>query len=260
MLSASGWDLGKQKPNPTTGFSGTSDSQVVLPLDVTQLDLTEQKHTNALVLEYLLQDTNGVELMPPSAPRQTDAIALIELTLTLRPPVQVLLDVGALVLELDNVAVAKEWLRRCGVEVEAAVFVDQEDNISVANRKGHIEYLRTSSHASRLDRCIVFLDEVHTRGIDLKLPKHYRAAVTLGANLVMDRLVQACMRLRKLGHGQTVVFCVPEDIAAKIPRMVRKPTDGITTLDVLQWSIFETFTDTCKLLPLCAVQDQRFVY
>ncbi|KAG5749627.1 hypothetical protein H9Q70_007719 [Fusarium xylarioides] len=54
-LSASGWDLGKKKDNPTTGFSGTNDSRYVLPLDVKQLDLPEQKHTNALVLEYLLQ-------------------------------------------------------------------------------------------------------------------------------------------------------------------------------------------------------------
>jgi hypothetical protein len=54
-LSASGWDLGKKKPNVTTGFSGTNDSRYVLPLDIKQLDLPEQKHTNALVLNNLLR-------------------------------------------------------------------------------------------------------------------------------------------------------------------------------------------------------------
>ncbi|KAK1708175.1 uncharacterized protein BDZ83DRAFT_768810 [Colletotrichum acutatum] len=55
-LSASGWDIGKETANPTTGFSGTNDSRAFLPLSVKQLDLPDQKHTNALVLEYLLQD------------------------------------------------------------------------------------------------------------------------------------------------------------------------------------------------------------
>jgi hypothetical protein len=42
-LSASGWDLGRVKSFPATGFSGTNDSQHVLPLTVKQLDLCDQK-------------------------------------------------------------------------------------------------------------------------------------------------------------------------------------------------------------------------
>lgn len=53
-LSASGWDIGEINSHPTAGFSGTNDSRVTLPLSVMQLDLPEQNHTNALVLEYLL--------------------------------------------------------------------------------------------------------------------------------------------------------------------------------------------------------------
>ena len=68
-LSASGWDLGAIKSHPTTGFSGTNDSRQVLPLSVHYLDSEKQKHTNALVLAYLLQDENSIKLLPP----QTDA-------------------------------------------------------------------------------------------------------------------------------------------------------------------------------------------
>jgi hypothetical protein len=63
-LSASGWDIGQVKAHPTTGFSGTNDSRHVLPLSVKQLDLPEQKHTNALVLDYLLQPENSIRRMP----------------------------------------------------------------------------------------------------------------------------------------------------------------------------------------------------
>ncbi|KAK0958647.1 hypothetical protein LTR54_018502, partial [Friedmanniomyces endolithicus] len=72
-LSASGWDIGKCKALPTTGFSGTNDSREVLPLFVEQIDLPAQKHTNALVLDYLLLDENSVSEIP--AP--TDAEVLI---------------------------------------------------------------------------------------------------------------------------------------------------------------------------------------
>lgn len=63
-LSASGWDIGQIKTQPTSGFSGTSDSRMTLPLNVRHLDLSEQKHTNALVLEYLLRPGNSVRVIP----------------------------------------------------------------------------------------------------------------------------------------------------------------------------------------------------
>ncbi|KAF9769941.1 hypothetical protein IL306_012560, partial [Fusarium sp. DS 682] len=60
----------------------------------------------------------------------------------------------------------------------------------VLDRSGKVEELQTSPFADQLDQCLVFLDEAHTRGTDLRLPANYRAAVTLGANLTKDRLVQ----------------------------------------------------------------------
>ncbi|KAK1043786.1 hypothetical protein LTR74_018390 [Friedmanniomyces endolithicus] len=63
-LSASGWDIGKCKALPTTGFSGTNDSREVLPLFVEQIDLPAQTHTNALVLDYLLLNENSVAELP----------------------------------------------------------------------------------------------------------------------------------------------------------------------------------------------------
>lgn len=64
-LSVFGWDIGKRKGRPVTGFSGINDSCCLLPTDVHYLDYSDQKHTNALVLEYILQPDNGVSLMQP---------------------------------------------------------------------------------------------------------------------------------------------------------------------------------------------------
>ncbi|KAJ8128034.1 hypothetical protein O1611_g5602 [Lasiodiplodia mahajangana] len=280
-LSASGWDIGKIKTHPTTGFSGTNDSRAVLPLSVEQLDLAEQKHTNALVLEYLLQPENSVALMPSRAGQKvSDAETLLGMVVGMHPPVRVILDVGAQILELDNLGVAEKWLSSVhdSKETEAVVFFGANDELSVLDRKGRIEPLQVSPYINQLDHCLVFLDEAHTRGTDLKLPRHYRAAVTLGANLTKDRLVQgivpvyllcedladveiACMRMRLLGQGQSVIFCVPEEISSRIQerlpniRSVGKP--AISVSDILAWAITETWNDTKRNIPLWAAQGRR---
>lgn len=260
-LSASRWDIGKSKARPVTGFSGTNDSRCVLPTDVHHIDHPDQKHTNALVLEYILQPNNRVELMEPAKPHASDAEHLLATVSQLTPPIQVILDVGAQILELNNIEVAKAWLKKHGANKEAAVFVDDDDELRVVDREGRVDLLRSSSFSTRLDSCLIFLDEAHTRGIDLRLPSHYRAAVTLGAGLTKDRLVQACMRMRKLGKGQTVVFCISQEIQAKIvERTAVTRSSEITVAEVILWSISETHVEIRRSMPLWAVQGERFFH
>jgi hypothetical protein len=203
-LSASGWDIGEIKTHPTAGFSGTNDSRVTLPLSVTQLDLPEQIHTNALVLEYLLRPENSIVHIPVRNSRlaKSDAEALLDLVVSLNPHTQVVLDVGAQILELTNLEVAKTWLRMVPDEerAQAVVYVSDGDEICVVDRTGLVEPLQISPFANQLGACLVFLDEAHTRGIDLKLPQHYRAAVTLGAGITKDKLVQG--KITKVGISQ----------------------------------------------------------
>ncbi|KAK5263156.1 hypothetical protein LTR96_011418 [Exophiala xenobiotica] len=243
-LSASGWDIGQIKTRATCGFSGTNDSRMTLPLSVAHLDLDKQKHTNALVLEYLLRPENTV--MP--APEKT--AGLLSVVAEMDPPVQVLLDVGAQILEFTNLEVAREWLkrRRTHEQVQAVVFFDEDDELVVLDRRGRIEPLQTSPFASQLDVCLVFLDEAHTRGTELRLPEHYKAAVTLGPYLTKDRLIQACMRMRKLGHGQSVIVAQKrrgEGVCIDVP-------------DILSWAIAETWIDIRRSMPLWVVQGRRF--
>lgn len=261
-LSASGCDLGRLKTLPTTCFSGTNDSRALLPLDVRQIDIPEQMHTNALVLEYLLRFENTVALMPSTADASaTDAEQLLDMVMNLRPVPQVILDVGAFVLELDNKSVAASWLAKYHAnDKSAAVFCNDQDELSVIDRTGRIELLQTSSYKERMDMCIVYLDEAHTRGIDLKLPVHWRAACTLGANLSKDRLVQACMRMRKLGKGQTIVFCVPNEIKESIlrDRADDETNVEITTASVVRWVILQTWTEIKHSMALWVAQNHRF--
>jgi hypothetical protein len=187
-LSASGWDIGAIKDKPLTGFSGTNDTLHLLPLTVHHLDLPSQSHTNALVLEYLLREENTVEVLSPHT-SGTDAEHILSTIVRMKPEIRVLLDCGAFILEQSNRQVAERWLDMRDRNIEAVVYFEDEE-LTVLDRVGRTEPLHTSPFAKQLGSCLVYLDEAHTRGTDLKLPRNYRAGVTLGQGLTKDKLTQ----------------------------------------------------------------------
>lgn len=192
-LSASGWDLGKMKVKPTTGFSGTNDSRYVLPMAMKQLNLPEQNHTNALVMEYLLRPENDIKLAPEEVTGATlDSKSLLKMVSKMSSNTRVILDVGAQIIDLDNFQFAETWLQlyKDDEHVQAVVFFGDSEELTVLDKSGKVEPLQISPFATQLDQCLVFLDEAHTRGTDLRLPTYYQAAVTLGANLTKDKLMQ----------------------------------------------------------------------
>lgn len=296
-LSASGWDLARPTVHPVTGFSGTCDSKYVLPLDIQQLDLPEQSHTNATVMKCLLRPENLVKNLDADI----DSTSLILAVVTNDPAIDVILDVGALIIDMRNWEVAWKWLGLVKDErKQAAIYVDDEDEQLVINRQGFVEPFLTSPYASQTDACLVFLDEAHTRGIDVRLPDHYRAATTLGPRLTKDRLAQgmmipcsrlppflkeknwhpiylsslkvyrmcieihtdtsiiACLRMRKLGKGQSVVFFVPHEIQERIRNSSQLSADNLLTVaHVLCWAVTETWRETERSIPLWALQGLR---
>ncbi|KAG1763752.1 hypothetical protein EDD22DRAFT_1050038 [Suillus occidentalis] len=105
------------------------------------------------------------------------------------PEVHVLLDVGAQMLELRNQDLAIAWLR-ASRNAQAAVFVNDDNELVVVGLDGTVEPLVSSPFTQQLDQCVIYLDDAHTRGIDVKLPYGFRATVTLGPKVTKDRLVQ----------------------------------------------------------------------
>lgn len=191
-LSSSGWDIAREKRHPVTGFSGTNDSRYVLPLSINQCDLPAQLSTNASVMECLLRPENSFADAAKFSPTGAlSADVLLNMATNLTPPVRVILDVGAQILELKNEEVARAWLVRVNdPSIQAAIFVNVDNDLCVLSRDGREELLLTSPFAKQMDQCLVYLDESHTRGTDLKMPHDYRAIVTLGPGLTKDRLVQ----------------------------------------------------------------------
>ncbi|KAG1812365.1 hypothetical protein EV424DRAFT_1491608 [Suillus variegatus] len=239
-LTCSGWDLAQEKRHLTTGFSGTNDNRYLLPSSMVQHDLDYQRSTNARVLAFLLRpENNCYRPIPPGQKMQH----FIETLIAQTPEVRVLLDVGAQMLELKNQELAEAWLRaKC--DAQAAVFVNNDDEIVVVSRDGTVESLVSSPFAQQLDQCVIYLDDAHTRGTDVKLPSGFRAAVTLGPKVTKDRLTQGCMRMRKLGNGHSVMFFAPMEVDRSIRSATQKAdTDRVDVADILHWAMLETCLD-----------------
>jgi len=189
-LPISAWDLVEDKKNLTTGFSGTNDNRYLLPTSITQEDPDSVLGTNALVLQHLLLAENDhYECTEGDNGERESATAFLKRLVSKEPEIRVLLDVGAQMLELQNEALARHWLS-LRPDVSAAIFFDDSDRLTVVTPDGTIEPFISSPFNRQLDKCVVYLDEAHTRGTDLKLPKGMRAAVTLGPKVTKDRLVQ----------------------------------------------------------------------
>ncbi|KAG9094361.1 hypothetical protein FRC07_011318, partial [Ceratobasidium sp. 392] len=243
-LSTSGWDLAEVKSHVTTGFSGTNDNRYLLPTSIAQSDPVKQSSTNALVLTYLLQPENNHYICIRGANSDTcSAKEFLNLLVKQDPEVRVLLDVGAQMLELKNDELVKYWLK-LRPDVAAAVYFNDKDELVILPQNGSPTSFFSSPFSQQMDKCIVYLDDGHTRGTDLKLPRGTRAAVTLGPKVTKDRLLQGCMRMRKLGHGQSVMFCAPTEIDNQIRKAANLSSEAqIETLDVIRWAMLETCKD-----------------
>jgi hypothetical protein len=236
-LSASAWDLASLNTNLTTGFSGTNDSSRYLsPLTINYYDLPNLFGTTGMVMQNILCKENSYTCLKTNDNEEEILKLLIE------QKINVLLDVGALMIKYSNKKLAQKWLnlivqKNKDTEIEAVVFF--EDNELVLIQKNSIEYLQsfeTSIYINNLKKCLIYLDDIHTRGTDLKIPSKTSAVVTLGKGLTKDRLFQACMRMRMLGDGHKVKFLASKEVNCEIIKNISY-FNNITSHEVLQWTI-----------------------
>ncbi|KAG9310853.1 hypothetical protein JVU11DRAFT_8708 [Chiua virens] len=266
-LSCSGWDLAEKKGHLLTGFSGTNDGQYLLPLHITQQDPEHQRGTNAKVLSYLLQPENNhyqCMIRENGELERPTTSEFLKILNKQKPEIRVLLDVGAQMLELENLPLARAWLDASDdTRVSAAIYFNKDDELTVLTRDGRTQPLLSSPFAQQLDQCVIYLDDAHTRGTNIKFPTGFRAAVTLGPKVTKDRLAQGCMRMRKLGHGHSIKFFAPLEVDWCIRSVARKDARStIDTIDILLWTIHETCNEIQQRVPHWAQQgtDHTFRY
>ncbi|PTD08519.1 hypothetical protein HYE67_005160 [Fusarium culmorum] len=135
---------------------------------------------------------------------------------------------------MENKDLAAAWLEICP-NAQGAVYFDSDSRIMVQARfqKSPISLL-ASSFADNLKDCVVYIDEAHTRGTDLKLPVDAKGAVTLGLGQTKDQIVQD---LR------------PSD---------EKKFWPMTSSDVVHWLLEQSCKMNEKMMPLHTAQGFDF--
>ncbi|KAG8797373.1 hypothetical protein FRC16_008981 [Serendipita sp. 398] len=255
-LSSSGWDLAREKQLPTTGFSGTNDARFLLPINISQMDNSAHIHTNATVISHLLLDENATVIHHPNSLTSSE---ILKMTMEHPSNPTVILDVGAQILDGSNLDFVTMWLslHEDHTKIRAAIYFDERGNLMVLSRDGTIQSFVDSPYSERLDQCLTYLDEAHTRGTDLRLPDAC-AVVTLGPKLTKDKLVQGCMRMRRLGNGHRLVFFAPEEVAKLIQDGKELSGHPVTTFDVIIWAIQETWRQMHTDISSWAMQGYSF--
>lgn len=152
-LICTAWDLcSDHMQHRVTGFSGTNDTKNILPLPIAQNDLAELEKTNENVRQILLLPENqGYEKLDANI---TGKMILEYLVMRKIP---VLLDAGALMLEMNNEQMAREWLKIAPTTFDAAVYFDAGDVLQTIDRDGIVTEFDCSVYRENLNKCLVYL-------------------------------------------------------------------------------------------------------
>ena len=160
----------------------------MLPLNATYFDeITDVQGTNGKLIYYLTLDENSNYNYLESNETGNNIISKI----AGNPKIRLLLDAGALMVDLENKQVVEQWLilSKENDNIKAGVYFKDND-LFVVERNGRVTSFELSPYKFQLSECVIYLDDIHTRGTDLKIPKDTIGAVTLGKGLTKDKLVQ----------------------------------------------------------------------
>lgn len=267
-FQASAWDIpllseSMIRQGMTTGFSGTNDNKNILPRTIRQDDLSTLIQTNAEVLVHLLEPRNQrcYQAIDPHG-RHLNEIGI--LGLLQNNGINILIDAGAQILEMENDQLAAAWLD-VHHKAQGAVYFDKDSRIIVRARfqKSPVPLL-ASSFVDNLNECVVYIDEAHTRGTDLKLPIYAQGAVTLGIGSTKDQVTQAAMRLRQLATTQSIAFIAPPEVytSALSLRSVHRPkiaaSQPLKSTDIVHWLLEQSCEASDNMMSLHIAQGFDF--
>lgn len=283
-FQASAWDIPllseiMKRRGITTGFSGTNDNKKILPRTIRQDDLPTLIQTNAEVLVHLLEPRNQRCFQAIDRHgRHLNEIGILELLRN--KGIKILIDAGAQILEMENHQLAAAWLD-VYPEAQGAVYFDKNSRIMVRARfqKSPVPLL-ASSFADNLNKCVVYIDEAHTRGTDLKLPVYAQGAVTLGISSTKDQITQgkcinrsvgdmrlttiAAMRLRQLATTQSIAFVAPPEVYTSVLslRSSHRPkiaaSQPLKSTDVVHWLLEQSCEASDNMMSLHIAQGFDF--
>jgi hypothetical protein len=251
-LLATPWHL-TDSSHPT-GFSGTNDTQHLLPLHVTQrpLNIPEIDATNGKMLDLILDNPQYVCLgTSGDTPLYQNVLDYLRTS-----EAHALVDGGALMAGLSSDETATKLLEHLSVNQFSGVVFCNDGDWQIRDRRG----VTCSLSGASIDvaRTFVYYDESHCRGADMKLDPDAVAVVTVGPGMCKDKLMQAVGRMRQLDFGQSIVLVGYDEVTLKIAKAAQTSANEINSNHVLLWVMSNTVQSTIDGLVRWAYQGAHF--
>ncbi|CAF4497659.1 unnamed protein product [Rotaria sp. Silwood2] len=242
----------------TNGFSGTDDRNDTMPKSIVSKRLASQLGTNGKMLHILSRKINKKYESKLEISSTVNFLDQVCKYAQMTKDCYILIDAGAIVTEMSNFDASKYLIKNIDKRFDGVVyFSDKTNKIMVILRNN--EYLPLSACHIDNKKLFVYLDEVHTRGTDLKLPLTAHGIVTLGKNMNKDKLMQAVMRLRDLDFKQSIVLWGSKEISAEIAIINGINIDDITSKHVITWVTYNTIQKNENDLYLVMKEKLKYV-
>ena len=268
-LVATSWHLAANARREVAGFSGTKDSELLLPLAVRQTEPGDAvlRGTDGKMLQCILDNSAFLALDLASAEAQTGPDAVLN---AVRDTVQArthgpsagvsaLIDAGGLMAGAANADVAVRMLGRLPSSAFRGVvyFDDRRGEWVVRDFKGQ-EWPKRSSPIHERD-AFVYFDESRCRGADMVLRPEACAVLTLGPKMGKDKFMQAAGGMRQLGSNQRLVLVGLPDVETAVRQVSQTEAGQPTEVShVLRWATYNTAQAVARGLLEWAVQGGHF--
>jgi hypothetical protein len=138
-------------------------------------------------------------------------------------------DLGGLFRGIDNEVVAREIIhlpiwKEQNPPIEGILFYNKDNEMMVMWVIDGQEAIEPYVPGLKKENLIVYWDQVHTRGSDVKLGATMTTTVSIGSHSTASDHTQADRRLRELDWGQRVDFVVAEEDQRIIAKTLSKAT------------------------------------
>ena len=256
-LTATAWHLTNVECGSTVGFSGTNDNHRILPLQVKQYFSKENNRiwrqiegTNGKMVDMILQTTLQCKQLGSGLPRN-ELLSFIKMNIK---SIHAIIDCGALLAGMENIDAAKSIMKFVSDDVFKGVtfFHNNKNQWMILEHSGRL-LEKSLSPVHERDTFVIF-DEARCRGADMKLKPDAVAALSIGPSICKDKLMQGAGRMRQLGDNQKLIIVGIENVFKKIKDM----TLGTNAINVLEWTMKNTFEATRKGIPNWANQGMHF--
>lgn len=210
-LAANGQDLGGSLLfDRRLGFSGTPSD--LLPVEMGRC--VYEKGDTAQMLNFLIS-SNIVSFDVMDGNWNVKSL----LSYIGNSSFHALIDTGALITGLNNLAVARYLLENGLPQMEGVVYLDEYDRKMILCRAG-MKVVKLSQCKIPLEKRFTFYDQVHTTGMDIQQPLSAEAALTLGKDMNFRDYAQGAFRMRGIGKGQKIKLIIIPEVAKLIRTQV----------------------------------------